>query len=144
MKTIMAKQHEIKRKWYVVDAEGKILGRIASEVAKILRGKNKPEFTPHADVGDHVIILNADKVVLTGKKLDQKMYRHHSMHPGGLKEVEYRDFMAKKPEKAVELAIKRMLPKNKLGRAMYKKLKVYKGNQHKHQAQKPEELKIDV
>jgi large subunit ribosomal protein L13 len=144
MKTMMAKQHDIKRKWYVVDAEGKVFGRMASEIAKILTGKNKPEYTPHTDVGDHVIVINAEKVVLTGKKLDQKLYRRHSMYPGGLKEVKYREFMAKKPERAIELAVKRMLPKNKLGRAMYKKLKVYKGAEHSHQAQKPEELKLDV
>ena len=142
MKTFMAKPNEIKRKWYVIDAEGKALGRLASEVAKILRGKNKPEFTPHVDTGDHVIILNAAKVVLTGKKLDQKLYRHHSLHPGGLKEIKYRQFMAAKPEKAVELAVKGMLPKNSLGRAMFKKLKVYKGGEHQHQAQQPEKLDI--
>jgi large subunit ribosomal protein L13 len=144
MKTFMAKAEEVKRKWYVVDAEGKVLGRLASEVAKILRGKNKPDFTPHVDTGDFVIVLNAEKVVLTGKKLDQKMYRHHSLYPGGLKEIKYRQFMATRPEKAVELAIKGMLPKNTLGRAMFKKLKVYKGGQHEHQAQNPEILDINV
>jgi large subunit ribosomal protein L13 len=140
MKTFMAKAEEVKRKWYVVDADGKPLGRLASEVAKILRGKNKPDFTPHVDTGDHVIILNAEKVVLTGKKLDQKVYRHHSLHPGGIKEVIYRHFMATKPEKAVELAVKGMLPKNSLGRAMFKKLKVYRGSQHQQQAQQPEQI----
>jgi len=144
MKTFMAKAEEVKRKWYVVDAEGKPLGRLASEVAKILRGKHKPEYTPHVDTGDHVIVLNAEKVVLTGKKLDQKFYRHYSGYPGGMKEISYRHFMAKKPEKAVELAIKGMLPKNSLGRAMYRKLKVYKGSEHDHQAQKPEKLEINV
>ncbi|MCX7843643.1 MAG: 50S ribosomal protein L13 [Clostridia bacterium] len=144
MKTFMAKPHEVKRKWYIVDAEGKPLGRLASEVAKILRGKNKPEYTPHVDTGDHVIVLNADKVILTGKKLDQKLYRHHSLYPGGLKEIKYRQFMSEKPERAVELAIKGMLPHNSLGRAMFRKLKVYKGTQHEHQAQKPEKLDLDI
>jgi large subunit ribosomal protein L13 len=144
MKTFMAKAHEVQRKWYIVDAEGKPLGRLASEVAKILRGKHKPDFTPHVDTGDHVIVLNADKVVLTGKKLDQKMYRHHSLYPGGLKEIKYRVFMEKKPEKAVEIAVKGMLPKNSLGRAMFKKLKVYQGTEHPHEAQMPEKLDINV
>lgn len=144
MKTFMAKAEEVKRKWYVVDAEGKPLGRLASEVAKILRGKNKPTFTPHVDTGDHVIVLNAEKVVLTGNKLDQKVYRHHTGWPGGLKEVKYRQFMATRPEKAVELAIKGMLPKNSLGRAMFRKLKVYKGPEHEHQAQQPEVLEIKL
>jgi large subunit ribosomal protein L13 len=144
MKTFMAKAEEVQRKWYVIDAEGLVLGRLASEVAKILRGKNKPCYTPHCDTGDHVIVLNADKVVLTGKKLDQKMYRHHSLYPGGMKEVSYRTFMATKPERAVELAIKGMLPHNTLGRAMYKKLKVYQGSEHEHQAQMPEILKINI
>ncbi len=144
MKTYMAKAEDVKRKWYVVDAAGKPLGRLASEVAKILRGKHKPEYTPHVDTGDYVIVLNADKVVLTGKKLDQKLYRRHSLYPGGLKEIKYRHFLATRPEKAVELAVKGMLPKNSLGRAMFKKLKVYKGSQHAHQAQKPEVLEIEV
>ncbi len=144
MKTFMAKPLEVKRKWYVIDAEGKPLGRLASEVAKILRGKNKPIYTPHVDTGDHVIVLNASKVVLTGKKLDQKFYRHHSLYPGGLKEIKYRHLMADKPERAVEHAIKGMLPKNSLGRAMFKKLKVYKGTEHEHQAQQPEKLELDI
>lgn len=144
MKTFMAKPLEVKRKWYVIDAEGKPLGRLASEVAKILRGKNKPIYTPHVDTGDHVIVLNASKVVLTGKKLDQKFYRHHSLYPGGLKEIKYRHLMADKPERAVEHAIKGMLPKNSLGRAMFKKLKVYKGSEHEHQAQQPEKLELDI
>jgi large subunit ribosomal protein L13 len=142
MKTFMAKANEVQRKWYIVDAEGKTLGRLASEVAKILRGKNKPEYTPHVDTGDHVIVINAEKVVLTGKKLDQKLYRHHSLHPGGLKEIKYRAFMQEKPERAVEIAIKGMLPKNSLGRAMFKKLRVYRGAEHEHAAQKPEKLEI--
>lgn len=144
MKTFMAKSHEVKRKWYVIDAEGKPLGRLASEVAKILRGKNKPEYTPHVDTGDHVIVLNAAKVVLTGKKLEQKLYRHHSLYPGGLKEIKYKQFMAEKPERAVEIAIKGMLPKNSLGRAMFKKLKVYRGSEHEHEAQQPETLNLKI
>jgi large subunit ribosomal protein L13 len=144
MKTFMAKAEEVKRKWYVVDGEGKPLGRLASEVAKVLRGKNKPTYTPHVDTGDFVIVLNAEKVVLTGNKLDQKIYRHHSGWPGGMKEVKYRTIMETKPEKAVELAIKGMLPHNSLGRAMFRKLNVYKGTEHEHQAQKPENLEINV
>ncbi len=144
MKTFVAKPHELKRKWYVIDAEGKPLGRLASEVAKILRGKHKPIYTPNVDTGDHVIVLNASKVVLTGKKLEQKLYRHHSLYPGGLKEIKYKQFMAEKPDRAVELAIKGMLPKNSLGRAMYRKLKVYKGGEHEHQAQMPEKLELDI
>lgn len=144
MKTFVAKPHELKRKWYVIDAEGKPLGRLASEVAKILRGKHKPIYTPNVDTGDHVIVLNASKVVLTGKKLEQKLYRHHSLYPGGLKEIKYKQFMAEKPDRAVEIAIKGMLPKNSLGRAMYRKLKVYKGGEHEHQAQMPEKLELDI
>ncbi len=144
MKTFMAKANEVKRKWYVVDAEGKRLGRLASEVAKILRGKHKPEYTPYVDVGDYVIVLNADKVVLTGKKLEQKYYRYHTGWPGGLKEIKYRHLLEKNPVKAVELAIKGMLPKNSLGRAMFRKLKVYKGDKHNHEAQKPEKLELDI
>ena len=144
MKTFMAKAEEVKRKWYVVDAEGKPLGRLASEIAKILRGKNKPIYTPHVDTGDNVIVLNAAKVTLTGKKLDNKVYRHHSGWPGGLKEVKYRQLMEKSPEKVIELAVKGMLPRNSLGRAMFRKLKVYRGSEHEHQAQKPEILDINV
>jgi len=144
MKTFMAKAQEVRRKWYVVDAEGKPLGRLASEVAKILRGKHKPDYTPYVDTGDYVIVLNAEKVLLTGKKLDQKLYRRHSGYPGGLKETKYRDLIAKCPMKAVELAVKGMLPKNSLGRAMFRKLKVYRGAEHNHQAQKPENLEISL
>lgn len=144
MKTFVAKPKELEKKWFVIDAEGKVLGRLASEVAKILRGKHKPCYTPFIDTGDYVIILNADKVVLTGKKLEQKMYRHHSGWIGGMKEVKYRIFMEKRPEKAVELAIKGMLPHNSLGREMFKKLKVYRGNKHNHEAQKPEILELDI
>lgn len=144
MKTFMAKREEVKRKWYVVDGEGKPLGRLASEVAKILRGKHKPTYTPHVDVGDYVIVINADKVTLTGNKMDTKVYRYHTLHPGGIKEVKYRLFMVAQPEKAVELAVKRMLPKNSLGRAMFKKLKVYRGTEHGHQAQQPETLELHI
>lgn len=138
MKTYMAKPLEVERKWYVIDASGQTLGRLASEVASILRGKHKPTYTPHVDTGDFVIVINADKVVLTGNKLDQKMYRRHSGYPGGLKEMTYRNLLAKKPEKAIEIAVKGMLPKNRLGRKMFTKLKVYRGSEHPHQAQKPE------
>ena len=140
MKSYMASPSTIERQWYVVDAEGLTLGRLASETAKILRGKNKPIFTPHIDTGDYVIIVNADKVKVTGKKLDQKVYYHHSDYVGGMKETTLREMMAKKPEKVVELAVKGMLPKGPLGREMYKKLFVYAGPDHKHQAQKPEAL----
>ena len=142
MKTYMAKAETVQRKWYVVDAEGMVLGRLASQVAAILRGKNKPTFTPHVDTGDHVIVLNADKVVLTGDKLNQKFYRRHSGYPGGLKETSYKDLMAKKADLAVIEAVRGMLPKNALGRQMIKKLRVYKGTEHDHAAQKPEVLEL--
>lgn len=140
MKTFMASPATIDRKWYVVDAENKTLGRLASEVAKVLRGKNKAIFTPHMDTGDFVIIVNADKVKVTGRKLDQKIYYHHSGYVGGLKETTLREMMAKKPERVVELAVKGMLPKGPLGRQMYTKLHVYTGPEHPHAAQKPEVL----
>ena len=140
MKTFMANPAKIDRKWYVVDAEGQTLGRLASEVAKVLRGKNKPEFTPHVDTGDYVIVINAEKVKVTGKKMDQKIYHHHSAYVGGRKEVTLKEKMAKKPEQVIELAVKGMLPKGPLGRQMYTKLHVYAGSEHKHQAQKPEVL----
>ena len=140
MKSFMASPATIERKWYVVDAEGCTLGRLASEVAKVLRGKNKPEYTPHVDTGDYVIVVNADKISVTGKKLDQKVYYHHSDYVGGMKETTLREMMAKKPEKVVELAVKGMLPKGPLGRAMIKKLHVYAGPEHANQAQKPEVL----
>ncbi len=140
MKTFMANPAKIERKWYVVDAAGLTLGRLASEVAKVLRGKNKPEFTPHIDTGDYVIVINAEKVVVTGKKLDQKIYYHHSDYVGGMKETTLREMMAKKPERVIELAVKGMLPKGPLGRQMYTKLHVYAGAQHDHAAQKPEVL----
>lgn len=144
MKTFMAKAEEVQRKWYVVDATGKPLGRLASEVASILRGKNKPTYTPHVDTGDHVIVINAEKIVLTGNKLNNKIYRHHSGWPGGLKEMKYSQLMAKSPERVIELAVKGMLPHNSLGRKMFRKLKVYRGPEHEHQAQKPEVLEINV
>ena len=142
MNTYMAKAADVQRKWYVVDAEGVVLGRLASQVAAILRGKNKPVYTPHVDTGDYVIILNADKVVLTGKKLDQKVYYHHSGYTGGLKETSYRHLMEEKPEFAVTRAIIGMLPRGPLGRKMAKKLKVYTGTEHEHTAQQPETLVI--
>lgn len=140
MKSYMAKAETVERKWYIVDAEGMVLGRLASQVAAILRGKHKPIYTPHVDCGDHVIIINADKVVLTGRKLDEKLYRHHSDYPGGLKEVKYRDLMAKKPEFAVYEAIRCMMPKGPLGRQMLTKVRIYRGSEHKQAAQKPEVL----
>ena len=140
MKTYMANPDKIERKWYVVDAEGQTLGRLAAEVAKVLRGKNKLEFTPHIDTGDNVIVINAEKIKVTGKKLDQKVYYHHSDYVGGMKETTLREMMAKKPEQVIELAVKGMLPKGPLGRTMIKKLHVYAGAEHAHQAQKPEVL----
>ena len=140
MQTYMANPDKIERKWYVVDAEGCTLGRLASSVASVLRGKNKPQFTPNVDTGDYVIIVNADKIKVTGKKLDQKIYYRHSDYVGGMKEATLKEMLAKKPEKVVELAVKGMLPKGPLGRAMYTKLFVYAGPEHKHAAQKPEVL----
>lgn len=134
----MAKANEVERKWYVIDAEGKVLGRLASEIASVLRGKRKPIFTPHVDCGDFVIVINADKVVLTGDKLNQKIHAYHTGYPGGRKEVVYAEMMAKRPEKVIELAVKGMLPKSRLGRQMIKKLKVYAGPEHPHTAQSPE------
>ena len=140
MKSFMANSASIERKWYVVDAEGQTLGRLCSEVAKVLRGKNKPIFTPHIDCGDYVIVINAEKIKVTGKKLDQKIYYHHSDYVGGMKEATLREKLAKKPEEVIELAVKGMLPKGPLGRQMYKKLFVYAGSEHMHAAQKPEVL----
>ena len=142
MKTFMASPATIDRKWYVVDATDMTLGRLASEVAKVLRGKNKPIFTPHIDTGDYVIVVNAAKVKVTGKKLDQKVYYHHSDYVGGMKEATLREMLDKKPEKVVELAVKGMLPKGPLGRQMMSKLHVYAGENHGHEAQKPEVLEI--
>lgn len=138
----MAHAQDVVRKWYVVDAEGMVLGRLASKVASILRGKNKPTFTPNVDTGDFVIIVNTDKVVLTGKKLEKKYYKYHTGHIGGLKEIQYKTLLNEKSDFAVYEAVRRMLPKNRLGRQMLTKLKVFKGPDHNHQAQKPEELKL--
>ena len=140
MKTYMANPDKIERKWYVVDAEGQTLGRLAAEVAKVLRGKNKPIYTPHIDCGDYVIVVNADQIKVTGKKLDQKIYYHHSDYVGGMKETTLREMLAKKPEKVVELAVKGMLPKGPLGREMFTKLHVYAGAEHPHATQQPEAL----
>ena len=140
MKTFMASPATIDRKWYVVDAEGMTLGRLASEVAKVLRGKNKPIFTPHIDTGDYVIVVNAEKIKVTGKKLEQKIYYNHSDYVGGMRETTLAGMMAKKPEKVIELAVKGMLPKGPMGRDMIKKLHVYAGAEHANQAQKPEVL----
>ena len=142
MKTFMANPDTIERKWYVVDADGATLGRLASQVAMVLRGKNKPIFTPHEDCGDYVIVVNADKIHVTGKKMDQKLYRTHSLYVGGMKETTLRNMMNNKPEKVIENTVKGMLPKGPLGEKMYTKLHVYAGPDHKHQAQKPEVLEI--
>ena len=140
MQTYMANPDKIERKWYVVDADGCTLGRLASGVASVLRGKNKPQFTPHVDTGDYVIIVNADKIKVTGKKLEQKIYYNHSDYVGGMRETTLKEMLAKKPERVIELAVKGMLPKGPLGRSMYTKLFVYAGLEHKHEAQKPEAL----
>ena len=142
MDTYIANPSNITRKWYLVDAEGQTLGRMASQIAAILRGKNKPEFTPFMDTGDYVIVVNAEKIKVTGKKLDQKIYRTHSDYVGGLKETTLRQKLAKKPEQVIEHAVKGMLPKGPLGRQMYKKLFVYAGPEHNHAAQKPEAIKF--
>ena len=140
MNSFMANPAKVERKWYVVDATGYTLGRLASEVAKVLRGKNKPVFTPHIDTGDYVVIVNAEKIKVTGKKMDQKIYYHHSEYVGGMKETTLKEMLAKKPENVVELAVKGMLPKGPLGREMFTKLHVYAGSEHPHAAQKPETL----
>jgi large subunit ribosomal protein L13 len=142
--TFMANPANIERKWYVVDAEGKTLGRLAVEVAKVLRGKNKPTYTPHVDTGDHVIVVNAEKIVLTGKKLEQKTYFRHSGYPGGTTFTTAGKMLATKPERVVEAAVKGMLPKNSLGRQMYRKLNVYAGPNHPHSAQQPEVLELNI
>lgn len=142
MRTFMAKIADIKRNWYIIDAADKTLGRLATEVATLLRGKHKPEFTPHIDTGDFIIVINAEKVLLTGKKLKQKFYYRHSGYPGGLKAISCGDLMRKNPCKVIELAVKGMLPHNKLGRATFKKLKVYPGEEHPHAAQQPEILEV--
>ena len=142
MKSFIAKPAEVERKWYVVDADGKTLGRLASEVASVLRGKNKPTFTPHVDCGDYVIVINAEKVAVTGKKRNEKIYKKHTGYPGGLREITFDKLQQKKPEEIVRHAVKGMLPDGKLGRQMFKKLKVYAGAEHPHTAQKPETLEI--
>lgn len=142
MKTYMAKGETVERNWYVIDAEGQVLGRLASQVASILRGKNKPIFTPHVDTGDFVIIINAEKIVLTGNKLDQKMHQHHTGYIGGLKSVPYRQLIEKKPEFVIYEAVRRMMPKGPLGRKMLRKLRVYAGSEHNHQAQNPQVLEL--
>ena len=142
MKTFMANPEQIERKWFVIDATGKTLGRLSSEVAKMLRGKNKPIYTPHEDTGDYVIIVNAEKIQVTGKKLDQKIYYNHSAYVGGMRETDLKTMLDKKPEKVIELAVKGMLPKGPLGRKMIKKLFVYAGPEHPHQAQKPESIEL--
>lgn len=142
MRTFMAKPQEKDRKWYLVDADGKTLGRLASEVATILRGKHKPEFTPHVDVGDHVVVINAEKVRLTGKKLENKLYIRHTLYPGGLKKMTYADLLRTRPERAIEKAIWGMLMHNRLGRQIYRKLRVYRGPVHPHAAQQPEALDV--
>ncbi len=144
MKTFMANASNIERKWYVVDAEGKTLGRLAAEVAKVLRGKHKPTFTPHVDTGDHIIVVNADKIELTGKKLTQKTYFRHSGYVGGTTFTTAGKMLADKPERMIELAVRGMLPKNRLGRQMFRKLNVYRGAEHPHAAQQPEALEINV
>lgn len=142
MKTYMAKGETVQRDWYVIDAQDQVLGRMASQVAAVLRGKHKPVFTPHVDCGDHVIVINADKIVMTGNKLDQKKYYHHSGYVGGLKETSYRDLIARKPEFVIYEAVRRMLPKGPLGRKMLTKLRVYRGAEHQHEAQQPQPLEL--
>ncbi len=142
MKSYMASTANVERKWYVVDAADQTLGRLSSEIAKVLRGKNKPTYTPHIDTGDYVIVINADKIKVTGKKMDQKIYYHHSDYVGGMKETTLKEMLAKKPENVITLAVKGMLPKGPLGRNMLKKLHVYAGPEHDHAAQKPEVLEI--
>jgi len=142
MKTFSARQQDVERQWYIVDAERKVLGRLASEVARILRGKHKPVYTPHVDTGDHVIVINAEKVLLTGKKLDGKVYYRHSGYPGGLKSITARKLMQQDPRRVIERAVRGMLPKNRLGRSMFRKLRVYPSAQHPHDAQKPNVLEL--
>lgn len=142
MKTFSAKPHEVKRDWFIVDAEGKTLGRMASEIARRLRGKHKAEYTPHVDTGDYIVVINAEKVAVTGNKMKDKMYHHHTGYIGNLKSISLEKLLQKHPERVIEKAVKGMLPKNSLGRAMYRKLKVYKGAEHPHTAQQPKELEI--
>ena len=142
MKSFIAKTGQTDNKWLLVDADGAVLGRMAAKIAPILMGKNKPTYTPHVDTGDYVVVVNAEKIKVTGKKADVKEYDYYTHHPGGHKYVSFADMMAKKPEKVIELAVKRMLPKSKLGRVMLKKLKVYRGPEHEHQAQRPEKIEL--
>ena len=142
MKTYTARAEDMEREWFLVNAEGKTLGRLASEIAQVLRGKHKPIYTPHLDCGDYVIVVNADKVQVTGRKLDQKMYYHHTGYPGGIKSISLRNQLQKHPERVLQAAVRGMLPKNRLGRKMLKKLKVYAGNSHPHQAQQPKSLEL--
>jgi large subunit ribosomal protein L13 len=142
MKSFMAKKGDVEQKWLLVDAEGAVLGRVAAAIAPILMGKHKPTYTTHVDTGDYVIIVNADKIRVTGKKAEKKQYDYYTHYPGGHKYISFTDMMAKKPEKVVELAVRRMLPKNRLGRQMLKKLKVYRGPDHEHQAQRPEKIEL--
>ena len=142
MKTHSTKPQDVRREWFVVDATDKVLGRLASEVALRLRGKHKPEFAPHVDTGDHIVVINAGKVRVTGSKLDDKVYHRHTGHPGGIRSVVLKDLLASKPERVIETAVKGMLPKNPLGRAMFRKLHVYAGADHKHQAQQPKALEV--
>lgn len=142
MKTISANSETVKRDWYIIDAEGQVLGRMASEIAHRLRGKHKPEFTPHVDTGDYIVVINAEKVRVTGNKANDKMYHHYTGYPGGLKSISFNKLIDKAPERTIQSAVKGMLPKGPLGRAMFKKLKVYAGNEHPHAAQQPQELKI--
>jgi large subunit ribosomal protein L13 len=142
MKSFLAKKEDIEHKWHLIDAEGQILGRLAAKIAPILMGKTKPIYTPNIDTGDYVVVVNAEKIKVTGKKTDTKEYRYYTGYPGGQKKVSFQDNMAKRPEKVIEMAVKRMLPKNKLGRVMLKKLKVYRGPEHNHTAQKPEKMQV--
>ena len=142
MKTFVAKEYEIEKKWHLIDAKEKVLGRLASEIASILRGKNKPIFTPHMDAGDYIVVINADKIILTGGKMEKKMYYHHSGYIGGLKKTTAKEMLLKKPENLIKFAVKGMLPKNSLGRRQLTKLKVYAGQDYPHQAQQPEKLEI--
>jgi len=142
MRTFIPKKDDIEQKWWLIDADGRILGRMATEVADLIRGKRKPQFTSHLDTGDFVIVVNAEKIKVTGRKLDQKMYYSHSLYPGGLKEDKLKDLLAKKPEEVIKKAVWGMIPKGKLGRALYKKLKVYRGPAHPHEAQNPQEYKF--
>lgn len=142
MKTISAKNETVQRDWYIIDAEGQTLGRMASAIAHRLRGKHKPEFTPHVDTGDYIVVINAEKVRVTGKKVNDKMYHHHTGYPGGLKSISFGKLIAKAPERTIQIAVKGMMPRGPLGRAMFKKLKVYAGMEHPHTAQQPQELKL--